>query len=75
LARCLADSGVASPVSEISVNDLIAPVVEIAVVDAICGDGIMSAIDFDMTMERLTDPKGDRVKISMTGKFLPYKRY
>lgn len=35
----------------------------------------MSAIDFDMTMERLPDPKGDRVKISMTGKFLSYKRY
>ena len=39
------------------------------------GDGIMSAIDFDMTMERLPDPKGDRVKITMTGKFLSYKRY
>ena len=39
------------------------------------GDGIMSAIDFDMTMERQPDPKGDRVKIAMTGKFLPYKRY
>lgn len=39
------------------------------------GDGIMSAIDFDMTMERLPDPKGDRVKINMSGKFLPYKRY
>ena len=39
------------------------------------GDGIMSAIDFDMTLERLPDPKGDRVKIGMTGKFLPYRRY
>jgi len=39
------------------------------------GDGIMSAIDFDMTMERLPDPKGDRVKISMSGKFLPYKYF
>ncbi len=39
------------------------------------GDGIMSAIDFDMTVERQPDPKGDRVSISMTGKFLPYKRY
>ncbi len=39
------------------------------------GDGIMSAIDFDMTIERQPDPKGDRVKIGMTGKFLPYKRY
>ena len=39
------------------------------------GDGIMSAIDFDMTMERQPDPKGDRVKFVMTGKFLGYKRY
>jgi cyanate lyase len=39
------------------------------------GDGIMSAIDFDMTMERQPDQKGDRVKIVMSGKFLPYKRY
>jgi cyanate lyase len=39
------------------------------------GDGIMSAIDFDMTMERQPDQKGDRVKLSMSGKFLPYKRY
>ncbi len=39
------------------------------------GDGIMSAIDFDMTMERQPDPKGDRVRIVMSGKFLPYKRY
>src|SRR5690349_6627120 len=35
------------------------------------GDGILSAIDFDMTMERQPDPRGDRVQISMTGKFLP----
>jgi cyanate lyase len=39
------------------------------------GDGIMSAIDFDMTLERQPDQKGDRVKIAMSGKFLPYKRY
>ena len=39
------------------------------------GDGIMSAIDFDMVMERLPNPKGDRVKITMSGKFLPYKYY
>jgi cyanate lyase len=39
------------------------------------GDGIMSAIDFDMTMERQPDQKGDRVKIGMSGKFLSYKRY
>ena len=39
------------------------------------GDGIMSAIDFDMMIERQPDQKGDRVKISMSGKFLPYKEY
>ena len=39
------------------------------------GDGIMSAIDFDMEIERLPNPKGDRVKITMSGKFLPYKYY
>ena len=39
------------------------------------GDGIMSAIDFEMQLERQPDPKGDRVKITMSGKFLPYKRY
>lgn len=39
------------------------------------GDGIMSAIDFEMTLERQPDPKGDRVRIAMTGKFLPYRRY
>jgi cyanate lyase len=35
----------------------------------------MSAIDFDMTIERQPDPKGDRVKIGMSGKFLPFKYY
>lgn len=39
------------------------------------GDGIMSAIDFDMDLSRKEDPKGDRVKITMTGKFLPFKSY
>jgi cyanate lyase len=39
------------------------------------GDGIMSAIDFDVAIERLPNPKGDRVKITMSGKFLPYKYY
>ena len=34
----------------------------------------MSAIDFDMTLERQPDQKGDRVKVTMSGKFLPYKR-
>jgi len=39
------------------------------------GDGIMSAIDFDMTIERQPDPRGDRVKLTLSGKFLPYKEY
>ncbi len=39
------------------------------------GDGIMSAIDFDMQIRREENPKGDRVHITMSGKFLPYKRY
>ena len=39
------------------------------------GDGIMSAIDFSMDLQREPDPKGDRVKIVMSGKFLPYKSY
>ncbi len=39
------------------------------------GDGIMSAIDFEMQMERVADPKGDRVKLTMSGKFLPYKKW
>jgi cyanate lyase len=39
------------------------------------GDGIMSAIDFKMDLKREPDPKGDRVSITMSGKFLPYKTY
>jgi cyanate lyase len=39
------------------------------------GDGIMSAIDFDMAIERQPDQKGDRVKITMSGKFLSYREY
>jgi cyanate lyase len=39
------------------------------------GDGIMSAIDFRMDLQREPDPKGDRVAITMSGKFLPYKTY
>jgi cyanate lyase len=46
-----------------------------ALIEEEFGDGIMSAIDFDMAMERLANPKGDRVKITMSGKFLPYKYY
>jgi len=39
------------------------------------GDGIMSAIDFTLDVERVEDPKGDRVKVVMNGKFLPYKKW
>src|ERR1700710_789346 len=39
------------------------------------GDAIMSAIDFDLDMVRMADPKGDRVKMTMSGKFLPFKYY
>lgn len=46
-----------------------------ALIEEEFGDGIMSAIDFDMQMEREANPKGDRVKFIMSGKFLPYKRY
>jgi cyanate lyase len=46
-----------------------------ALIEEEFGDGIMSAIDFDMEIERLPNPKGDRVKITMSGKFSPYKYY
>lgn len=39
------------------------------------GDGIMSAIDFTLDIEKEADPKGDRVKVTMNGKFLPYKKW
>ena len=40
-----------------------------------CGDGIMSAIDFTLAVEKVADPKGDRVVVTMNGKFLPYRRF
>jgi len=46
-----------------------------ALIEEEFGDGIMSAIDFDMEISRQPDPKGDRVKIGLTGKFLPFKYY
>ncbi|MBO0710839.1 MAG: cyanase [Acetobacteraceae bacterium] len=46
-----------------------------ALIEEEFGDGIMSAIDFDLEIDRLPDPKGDRVKLTMSGKFLPYKYY
>lgn len=39
------------------------------------GDGIMSAIDFDMTVTRVPHPKGDRVKVEMSGKYLQYNAW
>ena len=39
------------------------------------GDGIMSAIDFTIDVDKVEDPKGDRVEIIMCGKFLPYKKW
>ena len=39
------------------------------------GDGIMSAIDFTLDVDKVEDPKGDRVQITMCGKFLPYKKW
>ncbi len=46
-----------------------------ALIEEEFGDGIMSAIDFDLGLERQPDPKGDRVRLTMSGKFLPYKYY
>jgi cyanate lyase len=46
-----------------------------ALIEEEFGDGIMSAIDFDLRLERLASPRGDRVQLIMSGKFLPYKYY
>jgi cyanate lyase len=46
-----------------------------AIVYEMFGDGIMSAIDFEMDIQKKEDPKGDRVVITMNGKFLPYKKW
>ncbi|MBX9908283.1 MAG: cyanase [Beijerinckiaceae bacterium] len=46
-----------------------------ALIEEEFGDGIMSAIDFNVAFEREANPKGDRVRVSMSGKFLPYKYY
>lgn len=46
-----------------------------ALIEEEFGDGIMSAIDFDIDIAREPNPKGDRVRISMSGKFLPYRYY
>lgn len=46
-----------------------------ALVEEEFGDGIMSAIDYSMDIQRQEDPKGDRVVVTFNGKFLPYKTY
>jgi len=46
-----------------------------AVIHEKFGDGIMSAIDFTLDVEKQSDPKGDRVQVIMSGKFLPYKKW
>jgi cyanate lyase len=46
-----------------------------ALVHEMFGDGIMSAIDFEMDVQRKEDPKGDRVVLTLNGKFLPYKKW
>jgi cyanate lyase len=46
-----------------------------ALIEEEFGDGIMSAIDFDLKLDRLANAKGDRVQMTMSGKFLPYKYY
>ena len=39
------------------------------------GEGIMSAIDFELSIDRVEDPKGDRVRVTYNGKFLPYRKW
>lgn len=46
-----------------------------AVIHEEFGDGIMSAIDFEVAISRITDPKGDRVQVTYSGKFLPYRKF
>jgi cyanate lyase len=46
-----------------------------AVIQEKFGDGIMSAIDFTLDIEKIEDAQGDRVQVSMNGKFLPYKKW
>lgn len=46
-----------------------------ALIEEEFGDGIMSAIDFDVSIKRKKDPKGDRVVVTLNGKFLPYKKF
>lgn len=72
------------PGQEISTDPLIYRLFEICfvygptikeIINEKLGDGIMSAIDFTMDIEKVEDPKGDRVKMTLNGKFLPYKKW
>jgi cyanate lyase len=46
-----------------------------AIIHEMFGDGIMSAIDFTLDVQKQEDPRGDRVVVTMNGKFLPYKKW
>jgi cyanate lyase len=46
-----------------------------ALIHEMFGDGIMSAIDLELDIERVSDPHGDRVRIAYNGKFLPYRKW
>jgi cyanate lyase len=46
-----------------------------AIIHEMFGDGIMSAIDFELDIQKKEDPKGDRVIVTMNGKFLPYRKW
>jgi cyanate lyase len=46
-----------------------------AVINEKFGEGIMSAIDFELSIDRQEDPKGDRVVVTMNGKYLPYRKW
>jgi cyanate lyase len=46
-----------------------------AIIHEMFGDGILSAIDFELDVQKKEDPKGDRVVVTMNGKFLPYKKW
>ena len=46
-----------------------------AIIHEMFGDGIMSAIDFELDIQKVADPKGERVVVTMSGKFLPYKKW
>jgi cyanate lyase len=46
-----------------------------AIIHEMFGDGIMSAIDFEIDIQKKEDPKGDRVVVTYSGKFLPYRKW